>query len=292
MKTFFEEINYIVASNKSYNEKVDAIVKIGLNWQEANRVVYNYDNDVKNGRIKVASEPVYTFGIELECGVNYRRVIESDSVNFYYAGYTHATSTRFKFVTDSSVNVGGESIECVSPILKTDKDGFATVKKVCDALNAQDAKVNKSCGYHVHIGAADMPDSQYVNIFRNYQKIEAAVDRMMARSRRGSCRWCKSLAGHDFSDCRNKRDVCHVLHGDRYHKVNPVAYDRHQTVEFRQHQGTTDYTKITNWVKFLVALCEYSRENVISNDISRIEDIPFLKADLIEYYKGRAEELA
>ena len=43
--------------------------------------------------------------------------------------------------------------------------------------------------------------------------------------------------------------------GNRYHKVNLEAYSRHKTVEFRQHSGTTNFTKCvtgccfsTNWL--------------------------------------------
>lgn len=44
----------------------------------------------------------------------------------------------------------------------------------------------------------------------------------------------------------------------RYAKVNLESYVRHNTIEFRQHSGTTDAEKITNWVVFMVGFVEES----------------------------------
>jgi len=296
MANFMDDIKNICNDNaKNHAEKVEALIKIGLPWQEAQRTLMF----AANGGYKEKAEAVYTFGIELECGVNHNAVIAENSM-FYYAGYTHHDEREmFKFVTDASVSVQGGSIECVSPILTANEDGFGKAKKACDALNAKGAKVNKSCGYHVHIGAADMSDRQYINIFKNYQKIEKVIDTFMAKSRRANnaC-WCRSLRGLDFSNCTTKESVATVFGGGdwrgraRYYKVNAMAYTGHKTVEFRQHQGTTDATKVCNWVKFLLALVEYSKREEIKNEVNSIDEIPFLSDELKAYYKARKEQLA
>lgn len=295
MANFMTDIKNICNDNtKDHNEKVEALIKIGLPWQEAQRTLMY----AANGGYAKKAEDFYTFGIELECGVNYNAVIAENDI-FYYANYTHHDERKFfKFVTDASVHVDGDSIECVSPILEGNEDGFAKVQKACAALNAKGARVNKSCGYHVHIGAADMSATQYINIFKNYQNLEKIIDTFMAKSRReNNAHWCKSLQGLDFSRCTTKESVAEVFGGSgwrgfsRYYKVNAMAYVGHKTVEFRQHQGTTDATKVCNWVKFLLALVEYSKNNVI-NDVNSIDDIPFLSEELKAYYKARKEQLA
>ncbi|MBR1732821.1 MAG: amidoligase family protein, partial [Alloprevotella sp.] len=82
-------------------------------------------------------------------------------------------------------------------------------------------------------------------------------------------------------------DVRDVMNNDRYHSVNPIAYSAHGTIEFRQHQGTTNFTKIKNWVSFLAKLVAYSTENVIENEITSIDEIPFLTATEKRYFNSR-----
>ena len=41
---------------------------------------------------------------------------------------------------------------------------------------------------------------------------------------------------------------------NRYKTVNVCAYGRHGTIEFRQHQGTTNADKILNWLAFCEAM--------------------------------------
>ena len=78
---------------------------------------------------------------------------------------------------------------------------------------------------------------------------------------------------------------------DRYFKVNAVAYDRHRTIEFRQHQGTTDYEKISKWVMFLAKLVEYSFKNECPT-CTTIEEIPFLNDEEKAYFTARRAALA
>jgi hypothetical protein len=42
----------------------------------------------------------------------------------------------------------------------------------------------------------------------------------------------------------------------RYFKLNLTAYWRHQTIEFRQHSGTTDAEKAVHWIQLLLAFVE------------------------------------
>ena len=77
---------------------------------------------------------------------------------------------------------------------------------------------------------------------------------------------------------------------DRYFKVNPISYDRHKTIEFRQHSGTTDYEKISNWILFLAKLVEFSYKKEIT-ECNSIEEIPFLKESEKQYFINRRSAL-
>ena len=86
-----------------------------------------------------------------------------------------------------------------------------------------------------------------------------------------------------------KRDVYDMMNS-RYYKINSHAYIRHQTIEFRQHSGTTDYEKISNWIAFLAALVKYSEKNEITA-CATIDEIPFLNAEQKAYFNNRRASL-
>jgi hypothetical protein len=135
-----------------------------------------------------------------------------------------------------------------------------------------------------------MTDAHYIRIIRNYQRLEALIDSFMPLSRRANNNgFCRSLQGFDFSRCTTKRDVYDMMNR-RYYKINGHAYFRHQTIEFRQHSGTTDYTKMSMWIQFLEALVKYSEKNEITT-CNSIDEIPFLNAEQKAYFNNRRTAL-
>ena len=73
-------------------------------------------------------------------------------------------------------------------------------------------------------------------------------------------------------------------------KVNLEAYSRHRTVEFRQHSGTINFTKIENWVRFLGRMIIFASTSSLPTG-SRLEDFPFLEEKQKLYYKLRTKKL-
>lgn len=236
----------------------------------------------------------YTFGVEIECTHAPRprlmQAVQSKGVGIFsyvgcYAGcHTDNHPNRFKIVSDGSLT-GADCNEVVSPVLGS-RGGFASLKKVCESLKEIGARVNKSCGLHVHIGAADLTDEQYCNVFKNYHYLQGVIDSFMAPSRRNS-RWCRNLDGDEIIYCVNRYQIKQACNFDRYLVVNPMAYDRHRTIEFRQHQGSTDFTKIQNWVKFCAKLVDWSKGNVLTAPIASVDEIPFLTATEKRFFKSR-----
>lgn len=232
-----------------------------------------------------------TFGVEIECLLPYRfdvcSAIRNVNVSIVdnYNNYNHQDSaTAYKFMSDASV--GGHNCrggEIVTPILRN----LDTLSQVCSVLNANNVKVNKTCGLHVHVSAADLTAEQYINVFKNYQKLERLIDTFMAESRRRfNNRFCNSIVNLDFTNCTNFYDVSRVA-DTRYVKVNPQAYRRHKTIEFRQHQGSTDIVKIAKWVSFCEKLVEFSKHKVFETEITSIDDIEFLSESEKTFFKAR-----
>ena len=291
------QVNEIHNAPISDFEKRRAFIEIGL-CNDDLRSLYG-DRYIRPARPLIinANGRGLTFGVEIECLVPrtaIARTAQENGVRIAYEGYNHTDNTEYyKFVTDSSITDENGSrpvdgIECVSPILHYDGQGLESLKKATDALVRAGARVNKSTGLHVHIGAQNLTGEQIVRVYKNYQRLEDLIDSFMAPSRRSS-RWAQSLRGYDFTYCSNAHDVTLALHHDRYHKVNPCSYGRHTTIEFRQHGGSVNYEKISKWVSFCAKLVAFSMTREITPDVTSIEDIPFLNDAEKRFFNARAE---
>ncbi len=289
MKTLKEQVNEIKSATMSRNAKKAALARLGITAYEINLML-------EAERTATAARTAFTFGVEIECNVPRGAIREAAQVTgmaYEYEGYNHRDGhSYFKFVTDASVS-GENAIECVSPVMKG-AQGKSTLKCAVETLNRAGATVNKSCGLHVHIGAATLTPKQLANVFNNYYYLESLIDTFMARSRRRDTNpYCRSLADHSaLTRCESMTDVKITLNCDRYHKVNPMSYERHSTIEFRQHQGTTDYKKILNWVMFCGKLVEWSKKNRLNANVTSVDEIPFLTAAEKKFFNKRIEELA
>lgn len=291
-KSLLEVMDEVKNSTMPHDKKVEALIACGLRAKEV--------ADFLNVRKVIVPKPArkyfsYTFGVEIECVHAERNALENagraHGVEIRGEHYNHVDNkVYFKIVSDSSVH-GDNPNEVVSPVLRGNNNGFTTIKKAVAALDEVGAYANVSCGLHVHIGAEKLSGEQYVNVFKNYQKLESLIDSFMSPSRRGNCRWAGSLAYYDFSRCHNQDDVQRVI-CTRYCKVNPMAYNNHKTIEFRQHQGTTNYQKIEMWVKFVAKLVGWSRTNVLTSEVHSIQDVPFLNDTEKAFFDGRVAHFA
>jgi len=205
-----------------------------------------------------------TFGVEIEAYVPGNRNINDIAADIErLAGvrvavrytYNHDILPAWKLSRDGSLRADGTTFELVSPVLKG-REGLDEVRRVCEALNLIGAKVNKTCGLHVHHDARDFTRALYfANLLRLYGRMEYYIDHMMPPSRRANNnRYCKSIAykleldGHLLDSCKTTEEVREWLGCDRYHKVNLEAWWRQGTIEFRHHSGTVEAEKIVNWI--------------------------------------------
>lgn len=205
------------------------------------------------------------FGIELEFkGLSFEQsatALRAAGIRVNIEGYNHNDhhDDAWKLVPDSSVRDGHE---LVSPVL-CGHDGLKTAIRAAIAIERAGARVDISCGFHVHFDAHDLTANDVRTICKRYMKHEAIIDAMMPASRRGnSNQYCRSLTTC-FADNREFEEAEYInmlarAQGHRYFKVNLQAFGRHGTIEFRQHSGTVDSSKIAYWVLFLNAFIEES----------------------------------
>ena len=239
------------------------------------------------------------FGVEFEAynvdKTVLRNKLVASGIQCEIAGYTHTTTPHWKIVTDGSLS-GNQTFELVSPILKGEA-GLAELMKVCDVLNRCGAKVNKTCGTHVHINASDFSLDQWKRIYINYAKLEKVIDGFMPESRRADAnRYCKGFKSvqnfeNQIKNAQDLHKIENILLNSRYWKVNPQSYSRHKTCEFRQHAGTTDFVKISSWIRFLSNLVDYSEHyEVATSTLATLKN--FNRIELVNYFEYRTLELA
>lgn len=306
MKSLNEQVKEVMAAKMSQKAKKEQLVKIGLRDSDINMLFF-LDKQAKKQAKKqgLSLDDIikkYTFGVEIECFNAPRRTLleaaQRKGLAMQSEGYNHTDNRRYyKLVSDCSI-IGTDPVECVSPILTGDHTGFDSLQACCEALNEIDARVNRSTGLHVHVGG-NISELQYCNVFVNYYRLERAIDGFMADSRQDA-HYASALHGTTHRIQVNTRllvqalthgDIETAFHCDRYFKVNCVSWQRHGTIEFRQHGGTTDYDKISHWAKFCIKLVAWSADNRLTSDIDTIDGIPFLTDEEKAYFNGRKAAL-
>lgn len=187
----------------------------------------------------------------------------------------HSGYNSWKIERDGSLS-GANTMEIVSPVL-VGVDGLMDLNKVTEVLNEYNAEVNTSCGVHVHHEASDLRYKDIKNVYKIYAKHEEAINGMLPKSRVNNS-YAKTLKdefevkGESLVEIVDRVNSIEELkeeiapeswsyyQQERYYKVNFVAYVNHGTLEFRQHSGTTDYEKLSNWIILTHLMIEKATE--------------------------------
>ena len=222
-----------------------------------------------------------TFGLELEIvpapgyEVGFktritRALTEQAGVRTHATGYMGRAYSVWQVKDDSTVSIKRDrqtwyGCEVVSPVLEDRPESWEAVKKVCETLEANGAKVNVNCGMHVHVGVGDLNCNELKNIVKAYGTFGDEIDRVLPRSRRvngNKARWCRRLwSGYNRQTILNRINNAEFIHqlenvlaaqNGRYNALSLGAYRRIGTIEFRQHSGTTDPEKAVMWAQWCV----------------------------------------
>lgn len=308
-----EQVTNILNQNITKTAKIQQLLLLGLTRRQVADLVTNgnygfvqnvYKKMLEAGTFNqqptaVLSEIDYTFnrrfGIEIEaynCDKHrLARELREAGIDVVVEGYNHDTRDHWKLVTDASLS-GNNTFELVSPILQGEA-GLQELQKVCWVLEYCDVKVNNSCGLHIHMDAADFTIETWRNLAITYRHLEPVIDAFMPSTRRNNT-YCKHLSGISESRIREAQNITQLrsaFRNDRYYKLNLEAYSRHRTVEFRQHGGTTNFTKMENWIRFAANMITFAQQGMV-NAGCQLSSIPFLTADQKIFFKLRTKKLA
>ena len=217
-------------------------------------------------------------GIEIECGIKVKKEELAEKL-LHLAGYVMIKN-------DGSVSVPDRNaveLNVCAPVSKY-KDILSQVTKV---LNSPEigAKVNKSCGLHVHLDARDY-NYNYSQLNNNYARlvaVQSILYSMQPKSRQDNS-YCKR------SKTRNIRRG-----STRYQGINAQSLWKYNTIEIRLHAGTTEFHKIANWVDLVYGVMYSAVEppkrsmTSVRSFFRTFQEVP---TSLMEYVVGRINRFA
>ena len=210
------------------------------------------------------------FGVEMEAyGVAkdlVARELRRAGIDCNIEGYNHDTRAAWKIVTDASLS-GDNTWELVSPPL-VGEAGLIELKIVSDVLVRLRVKINRTCGMHIHFEAANWNVATWRNLFKNYSRFQTAINSFMPTSRHDA-NYSRHLTNNETVFFQKLDRITTIegfqsLYSSRYYNVNPQAYTRHRTVEFRQHSGTIEFLKIEKWIRFLDCMVQFGEQGFVT----------------------------
>ena len=157
-----------------YSENLDAFETTYENIND-DLINYEYEN-VLNGNTS-------TFGVELEFVGGNADAIASELYDLgitavpYRLGYHARVSdnSKWKLERDGIVSSGSQGGELVSPILKDTPETWRQIEAICEVAKRHGARINQSCGGHVHIGMNKLDTARqrwrrFFKIVENYEE--------------------------------------------------------------------------------------------------------------------------
>ncbi len=164
-------------------------------------------------------------------------------------------------------------------VLAKESEIEGVLKKLCAVLNNElHTAVDKTCGLHVHF---DMRNRDVAISFNNLVLSQQFLYAMLPAQRRNSG-YARPTKGTTMKDRGS----------DRYQGVNGEAFHKYQTLELRMHCGTTNFTKIANWVKLGIAICDSPKLKVAPTSVAGFKTAASLSEELVKYVETRIATFA
>lgn len=217
-----------------------------------------------------------TFGIEIECYIPTAAFERAGWVRGgYHMGRAIPGFAGWRADSDGSLRdipTGCTPVEIVSPVLKG-AEGFANFRRMAAQLTLMGAKVNKSCGFHVHVGwqGADATFDalrRLVCLTAQHEKALFASTGTRSRERNGYCPSIRTglqaitqmTTIEQLARGGVPRGTLNLLNLLDAHR----GYGNKRTVEFRIFAGTTNADKIAAYVSMCLALVHRAQASKVA----------------------------
>lgn len=212
-----------------------------------------------------------TFGVEIETSIPTSSLTAQNwVVGGFRAGRNIPGFPGWQAMHDGSIvpSIGHRGVEVVSPVLQG-IEGLNAITAMVAKLNEMGAKVNRSTGFHVHVGFSNDAQALVRLIFLT-ANVEPALFAATGSQARVSSTYTKSIkAGFAAVQAPGSVNTLRKLQtkvtavSDRYHVLNVVNLinGNRPTVEFRVFAGTLNATKMRAYVQISLGLVQLAVEN-------------------------------
>jgi len=215
---------------------------------------------------------------------------------------TAADGRTWKVMADSSLNASkARQAEVVSPILRY--EDIDTLQRVIRAIRKHArARVDSSCGIHIHVDAASFDAKALRNLVKIVNKQEALIEHALGITHARRSRWCLGVDARFLDKIERERPsdlaaLNQAWYG--YHNTRPVHYDptRYRgvnlhnvwfrgTVEFRWFEATLHAGKVKAYLQFALALSTKAINARASSSKKRALDPATAKYDFRVFLLG------
>lgn len=258
-------------------------------------------------RVESAINPSRNIGVEIECvvpiigrgGSNHdiqellSSVLTANGIPSVARSYSHSpvpAGCKLAIEHDSSLRdeCRYEGLRWSQIEIKTCPSTWAELEsilpKALDIIKYVGARTNASCGFHVHHALPEVVERPVVvrNLQHLYWRFSQVVFGLVSTSRRANY-YCQTPQRHQavlFDRVRTYADLCEKLNTcDRHWGLNltNLSAQGRQTVEWRMHQSTTEWAKISAWV---LATQRWIEHSIARSCHYREESLPNSQASL------------
>ena len=206
------------------------------------------------------------FGFEFECLTNTVTRPQLQAAVLTVPGQAATVSNYGRENNNSQWVVKTDSScgwEVASRVMSSAAD-LRTGTDVVSAMQRAGAKVDRRCGFHVHVEVADFTKDQVATMIQWWVKFERFITDVLDPSRKhnnyceqASCNFTGNMAYStaDTLNCNCGRGALNTAIIN-WHSEPNSGYRR---VEFRIAQGTNNFVDVKNWVRFLLTFVEFAK---------------------------------
>lgn len=236
------------------------------------------------------------FGIELE--VDNNKTLESlvevvtsndkvkrcHSSRSYVQDYSNDYwNVKFDRSCGSVVNEGGWEIASYKAVGTRD---LSKVANMATALSKSGAKINKNCGFHIHVEIADFSKEKVAVLLQNWLQLENFFINVLPADRKNN-KYCKFL--RSIIDLPNNKTLespyklfDYLKPKDNTPEERRVAINlsnycfsdiSKKTVEFRMPEGTLSEKDVKNWTRLLIHFVNTCRFREYKPNIQSLESL-------------------
>jgi hypothetical protein len=228
----------------------------------------------------------YHVGVEIEFVSKYNKYELAQLL------YKNGVHEFVQLVEDGSLRAEKDFKHCHEiTILAPEQLIHAVLARVLKAINENGgSQVSKKCGLHVHL---DMRHRDRKLCFYNLQKSQKLMYAMNPRSRVDGTQADGKVDGTVYSKPITIDDVDEAINtfsasSNRYNGINVLALSKHQTIEIRIHSGSTNFEKISNWVKILTSIVnKQEKTEQAHTDVSEFCSFYGLDDSIVKYMSDR-----